>query len=140
MMFLPPDQLMDTLDLQMRLNGDPITDTSITLVHSQGAGLAGLFGGQQSGGGDQAKKRPRRIIVRRSYEGVPVRDIDDYVGHQVQLKPQGQPMREGLLSSVNDGEVEVQQALHGGKYSVHVPRSEIESLKVLVREEIPPKG
>jgi len=140
LMFLSPNQLADTLSLRMSLNGENITDTSFTLQQPQGGGLAGMFGGQQSGGTVSAAKKKRRVMVRRSYEGVPVKQIADYVGHQVQVKPRGQPMREGLLRAVKDGEVEVQQALHGGKYSVHVPRSEIELLKVLVREEIPPKG
>ena len=140
LMFLPPNQLADNLGLQMRLNGEPITDTSFTLVHPQGGGFAGLFAGQQARGGTASANKPRRVIVRRSYEGVPVKDIADYVGHQVQLKPHGQPLREGLLRSVGEGEVEVQQALHGGKYTVHVPRTQIESLKVLVREEVPPKS
>ena len=140
LMFLPPDQLADTLALHMRLNGETITDTRFTLESPQGAGLSGLFGGQQSGGGTQAGKKQQRVQFRHSYEGVPVKQIADYVGHKVQLKPQGQPMREGLLRAVGNGEVEVQQALHGGKYSVHVPLSQIESVKVLVREEIRPKG
>jgi hypothetical protein len=41
---------------------------------------------------------------------------------------------------VGDTEAEVQQALHGGKYSVHVPLSQIESLKVLVRREEAPQS
>lgn len=138
LMFLPPDQLADTLSLQMSLNNQPITDTSFRLQQPEGKGLAALFGGEQPGAGAGAKARtqPRRILVKRSYESVSVAQIGNYVGQQVQLKPRGQPMREGLLHAIGDGEVEVRQTLHGGKYSVHVALKEIESLKVLTRREV----
>jgi hypothetical protein len=139
LMFLPPDQLADTLSLQMSLNNRPITDTSFRLQQPEGKGLAALFGGEQQGtgaGGAKTRNQPRRILVKRSYESVPVAQIGNYVGQQVQLKPRGQPMREGLLHAIGDGEVEVRQTLHGGKYSGHVALKEIESLKVLVRHEV----
>jgi len=138
LMFLPPDQLADTLSLQMSLNNQPITDTRFRLQQPEGKGLAALFGGEQPGAEAGAKTRtqPRRILVKRSYESVSVAQIGNYVGQQVQLKPRGQPMREGLLHAIGDGEVEVRQTLHGGKYSVHVPLKEIESLKVLVRRQV----
>lgn len=140
LMFLPPDQLANTLGLQIRINDQPITDTRFTWQQPQGQGIAALFGGEQPGGDSAAKARKRRAVVRRSYESVSVKQIDQYVGHQVQLTPRGQPMREGRLNAVGDGEVEVQQALHGGKYTVHVPLSQIESVKVLVRSEGPPQS
>ena len=140
LMFLPPDQLADNLSLRMALNGENITDTRFTLEAARGGGLAGMLGGQQPGVDSSPAPKKRRVVVRRSYEGIPVQDIGDYVGHQIQLKPLGQPMREGLLRGVGNGEAEVQQLLHGGKYSVHVPLTQIESLKVLVREEVPPSS
>jgi hypothetical protein len=139
LMFLPPDQLADTLSLQMSLNNRPITDTSFRLQQPEGKGLAALFGGEQQGTGAGAKTRtqqPRRILVKRSYESVPVSQIGNHVGQQVQLKSRGQPMREGLLHAIGGGEVEVRQTLHGGKYSVHVALKDIESLKVLMRHEV----
>jgi hypothetical protein len=138
LMFLPPDQLADTLSLQMSLNKQPITDTRFRLQQPEGKGLAALFGGEQPGAevGAKSRTQPRRILVERSYESVSVARIGEYVGQQVQLKPRGQPMREGLLHAIGNGEVEVRQTLHGGKYSVHVPLKQIESLKVLVRRQV----
>lgn len=138
LMFLPPNQLADALSLRLSLNSQPITDTSFAWQQPQGQGLAGLFGGAQQGTEGKAEARPRRVLVRRSYEGVAVSQIGQYVGEKVQLKPRGQPMREGLLHRVGAGEAEVQQIVHGGKYSVHVPLGDIESLKVLVRREVKP--
>lgn len=140
MMFLPPDQLADTLSLTMSLNNQPITDTSFNWQRPEGQGLGALFGGEQAGGRAKTRARPRRILVQRSYESVSVGQIGDHIGQQVQLKPRGQPMREGLLNAIAEGEVEVLQNLHGGKYSVHVPLGQIESLKVMVRREVSPAG
>ena len=140
LMFLPPSQLADTLGLQMSLNSQPITDTRFQWQPPQGQGLAAMLGGEQPGAANQAGSKARRVIVRRSFEGVSLTEIDRYVGHQVQLTPRGQPMREGRLSAVGEGEVAVQQALHGGKYTVHVPLDQIESVKVLVRSELPPES
>ena len=140
LMFVPPNQLANTLGLQMSINNRPITDTSFDFEQPQGQGLAAMLGGEQPGAADAARKKPRRVVVRRSYEGVSLNQIGRYVGHQVQLTPRGQPMREGRLSAVGEGEVEVQQVLHGGKYTVHVPLNQIESVKVLVRSELPPES
>jgi hypothetical protein len=140
LMFLPPDQLANTLGLQMRINDELIADTSFDWQQPQGQGLAALLGGEQPEAANGSQAKQRRAVVHRSYESVAVRQIGQYVGHQVQLTRRGQPMREGRLSAVGKGEVEVQQALHGGKYTVHIPLDEIESLKVLVRREPPPAG
>ena len=138
LMFLQPNQLADALSLRLRLNDQPITDTSFAWEQPQGQGFAALFGGAQQGADSKAKARPRRVLVRRSFEGVAVSQIGQHVGQKVQLKPRGQPMREGLLHRVGGGEAEVQQTVHGGKYSVHVPLTDIESLKVLVQREVKP--
>lgn len=140
LMFLPPSQLADTLGLQLSLNSQPITDARFQWQQPQGQGLAAMLGGEQPGAANQAGSKARRVIVRRSFEGVSLTEIDRYVGHQIQLTPRGQPMREGRLSAVGEGEVAVQQALHGGKYTVHVPLDQIESVKVLVRSESPPES
>ena len=137
LMFLPPDQLADALSLRLSLNKQPITDTSFSWQQPEGQGFAALFGGEQPAAAEN-KARPRRILMRRQYEGVAVSQIGEYVGQKVQLKPRGQPMREGLLHRVSSGEAEVQQIVHGGKYSVHVPLGQIESLKVLMRREVKP--
>ena len=74
--------------------------------------------------------------MRREYEDIAVSDIARYVDHQVQIKPRGQPLREGLLKRIRNGEAEVEQVLHGGKFTAYVPLAEIDSVQALVQREL----
>jgi len=136
LMFLPPDRLADTLNLQLSLNGSPIADTSFSWQGPAAQDLSALLGAEQADGAESTPTQPRRIIVRRKYEAVAVSDIARYVDHQVHIKPRGQPLREGLLKRIRGGSAEVEQSLHGGKFTVYVPLEDIESLQALVQREI----
>ncbi len=139
--FLPPEQLVRTLSVDMRLNGKPVGDTSFTWVQPDNQQLSALFGMQQPGGAPAAAKpaeQPRRILVRREYENVPVARLGEFIDHQVQLKPRGQPMREGKLKGVRNALAEVEQTLHGGKYTVYVPLADIVTAQALVQREVKP--
>lgn len=136
LMFLPPEQLAGTLALQLSLNHQPIGDTSFSWQGPAAQDLSAFFGPEEPESAGPAQQPPRRIIVRREYERVAVRDIARYVDHQVHIKPRGQPLREGLLKRVKGGTAEVEQNVHGGKFTVYVPLSDIESLQALVQREI----
>lgn len=137
LMFLPPDQLAPALGIRMRLNEQPIADTSFTWQQPDGSRLSALFGQEQQGGaGATTPVRPNRILVRRAYERVAIGDIGGFVDHRVRVKPRGQPLREGVLKGIVNGEAEVVQTLHGGKFTVYVPLAQIESLQALVERPI----
>ncbi len=137
LMFLPPERLADALGLQVRLNDQLITDTSFRWERPDGQDLSALFGAQPPEQSEQtASQRPRRIIVRRQYEPVPVGSIGRYIDHEVKIKPQGLPVREGVLRRISDGQAEVEQTVHGGKYTAYVSLGEIESLQALVQREV----
>ena len=67
-----------------------------------------------------------------------VGDIGGFVDYRVKVKPRGQPLREGVLKRIVDGEAEVEQNLHGGQYTVYVPLAQIESVQALVERPITP--
>ncbi|MDJ0739123.1 MAG: hypothetical protein QNJ91_05360 [Gammaproteobacteria bacterium] len=137
LMFLPPDQLAPALGLRMRLNDQPIADTSFDWQQPDAQRLAALLSGEVPAEAiEQQPAAASRILVRRQYERVDVADIDAYVDHKVRVKPRGQPMREGVLKGIVRGEAEVEQALHGGKYTVYVPLAQIESLQALMQRQI----
>lgn len=136
LMFLPPEQLADSLGLQLTLNDQLITDTSFSWERPDGASLAAMLGRQAEPAQGERRIAPKRRLVRREYEAVPVRDIASYVDHQVKIKPRGQPVREGLLRRIADGQAEVEQSLHGGKYTVYVPLTGVESMQALIAREI----
>lgn len=133
LMFVPPDRLVQTLNLRLRLNDKPITDTAFTWVGPKAGGLAAIFGQQQS---EAVAPKPKRIIVRREFERVPPGDIRRYLGYDVKIKPRGLPQREGELMRIEDGIAEVEESLYGGRFTVYVPLRDIESLEVLVQRRL----
>ena len=134
-----PEQLVPTLGLRLSLNDQPITDTTFSWQQPDTSGLAALFGAEEEViEGKTPDGRPRRIIVRRQFEPVRVADIASYVDHQVKIKPRGLPVREGVLKRIRNGEAEVEQTLHGGKYTTYVALAQIQSLQVLIQREVPP--
>ncbi|MCB1773924.1 MAG: hypothetical protein KDI88_09930 [Gammaproteobacteria bacterium] len=138
MMFLPPDQLIDAMSLRFRLNDQLITDTSFTLTRPDANALAALLGQQQPQvEQEQAKPtRPPRIVVRRDYEKIPVGSINRYINHRVRITPRGLPEREGVLKGIDNGIAEVEQTVHGGKYTAYVPVADIASVEALVQREV----
>jgi hypothetical protein len=137
LMFLPPNRLADALSLRLIMNDQLITDTRFTWERPDKPALSSLFGAEPEGQADTAAA-PRRIIVRRNYEPVATGDLGRYVDHNVRIKPRGQPMREGLLLRIANGEAEVEQTLHGGKFTVYVPLAQIDSVEALVQRQVKP--
>ena len=139
MMFLPPNRLADALSLRLIVNDKLVTDTRFTWEAPSGApGLSALFGAEPEEGADANKTAPRRIVVRRELEPVATADLAQYVEHKVRIKPRNQPLREGLLKRIANGEAEVEQILHGGKFTVYVPLSDIASAEALIQREVKP--
>lgn len=134
--FLPPNRLADAMSLSLRVNDRLITDTRFTWERPEGSGLSALFGAEPEEPTSKPASAPRRVVVRREYEAVSAGDLVRYVDHNVRIKPRGQPMREGLLKGIRDGEAEVEQTLHGGKFTVYVPIGDIQSAKALIQREV----
>jgi hypothetical protein len=134
--FLPPNRLADAMSLRLSINDRLITDTRFTWTRPEGPGLSALFGAEPGQPTSKPAPAPRRIVVRREYESVSVGDLVRYVDHNVRIKPRGQPMREGLLKGIRKGQAEVEQTLHGGKFTVYVPVGEIQSAKALIQREV----
>ena len=137
LMFLQPSQLADALSLRLSLNDKLITDTSFTLQQSDQPGISALFGQEEPQSSTSKPQAPaKRVIVRREYEPVATAQLGSYIDHNVRIKPHDQPMREGVLKGIRDGEAEVEQTLHGGKYTVYVPLTQIDSVEALIQRRI----
>ena len=137
LMFLPRNQLVDALSLRLTLNDKLITDTRFSFQSPRQPGLSALFGGEaEQPQGERQAAPPTRIIVRREYEPVAVAQIARYVDYNVRIKPNGQPLREGVLKGIRDGEAEIEQTLHGGKYTVYVPLDQIDSAEALIQRRV----
>lgn len=142
LMFLPADQLADTMALRLSLNNRTIDDTSFEWrrPNAEVSGLSKLLGVERpQAATGSAPKQTSRVIVRRQYERVPLREIARYVNREVQIKPRSQPMREGVLKGIGESGAEVEQILHGGRFTVYVPLDEIESLHAMFQREVAPR-
>jgi hypothetical protein len=136
MIFLPPEQLADALSLRVSVNDKLVTDNSFRWQGPAAQDLSSLFGADQPEREADAQGQRRRVLVRREFEPVAVGEIGNYIDHQVHIKPRGQPLREGVLKRIKGGAAEVEQNLHGGKYTVYVPLRDIESMQALVQREV----
>lgn len=138
MMFLPPNKLADALSLRLSVNDQLVTDTRFTWQGPTAPALSSLFGAEPADESAVAKAAPRRIVVRREFEPIATANLARYVDHNVRIQPRGQPLREGLLKTIRDGAAEVEQTLHGGKYTVYVPLDDIQSVEALIQREVRP--
>ena len=136
--FMPPDQLWSQLGVRISLNDRPIADTSFHWERQDARNLAGLLAeaDAQDEQNESAASAPRRVLKRRVFVDVPVSAIAAHVDSEVRIQPRGQPLREGVLKNVDNGEAEIEQLMHGGRFSVFVPLRNIESLQVLTLSEI----
>lgn len=130
--FLPPEQLADALGLRMSVNNTPITDTSFSWVHpQQGDVFARLLSDADEFPATQVPAEEyRRIRIERSYRKVAPPELEQHLNSDVRIQQIGQPMRVGRLIGVRNGEVQVQQRMHGGKFTAHIPVAEIASAEV----------
>lgn len=138
--FMPPEQLVSLLGVRLSLNDRPIPDIDFVWQRPEGQGLASLLArpDQQAEASRQAGAAPGRTLKQRVYVDAPVSAIATHIDRQVRIQPQGQPLREGVLKRIVKGEAEIEQLLHGGRFSVFVPLRKIESLKVMTLREIQP--
>jgi hypothetical protein len=139
LMLLPPERWAEALSLRLTINDRLVTDTSLRWEQPDAETLAALLGrggDGQAETGAAAPRGPTRIVVRREFEPVRVGDIRRFLDHQVKIKPVGQPVREGVLRRVSDGQAEIEQSLHGGKFTAYVALREIESMQVLIEREV----
>lgn len=133
--FLPPDRIADKLGLTLRVNDTLVTDLSFTLAlgeNGSAAGWAALF----DDGAQSAKPRAVRPRYKRIWQRIAPQTLTQYVSREVRVYSSDQPMRTGTLVSVSKGIAEVQQRVHGGRYTAHVQLAQVTRAEVEVRKQI----
>ena len=79
----------------------------------------------------KAEKKSKPKIQLR-YQTTAVNELARYMGRDVRLyTTTTDVVREGELMSIQDDEITVQQRVHHGKMSVHVPLADIKQAEVL---------
>ena len=79
-------------------------------------------------------KAPALVRVTRHYQPVATDMLDQHLGGEVMIQPQGQPVRAGVLVGIADGEAQIEQRAYGGTLTTYVRLNEIESAQVKVVE------
>lgn len=122
------------LGLELALNGAPVTDLRFELRPPDAGELAVLMGEKPP----KPKPKPRDRY-RYVYRTVPVTALNQHIGTDVRVQLRDQPPRSGTLTGIVANEARVEQRLHGGKITAHVPLADIVSVEVRKVEKIPSK-
>lgn len=134
LLFADPANWQRQLGFELAINGRPITDLSFTLKPADADELAVMMG-------KQPPARPKiipRDRYRYVYHRVPVSALREHIGAEIRLELRNdQPSRSGVLVGIAGNEARVEQRLHGGKITAHVPLDEIAALEVRQVEKIP---
>jgi hypothetical protein len=134
LVFTPPENWQRQLGVHVALNRVAVQDLSFEVRPPDPAELAVLMG-EEAPPPKPTKPQDRYQYV---YGDVPVATLVQHIGAEVRLHLNNdQPMRAGTLMSVIASEARVEQRLHGGKMTAHVPLGEISRVEVRKVEKIP---
>jgi hypothetical protein len=137
---LTPKQLLDLVDFSLTVGGEPVRDLSFELSPRPGDRTAdGVLAGTAAGAsGERRGAEPNR--PRPRFLETPVGELERFVGRDVKVFTGGNdtPHR-GVLVSVLNQEANVEQRLHGGTMTVHVPFGEIVRAEVFRYPDAPDK-
>jgi len=137
MMSVTPDRLIDMLGVSLFINQAPVADLDFSFDMQQLARLQSDPAPQGEYDPLAAPPLPKRVRIIRRYETVPLGLLDQQIGEAVKIQPFGQPLREGTLVAIRDGEAVVEQRTHGGSVTSYVRLDDIESLQVQRVEQKP---
>ncbi|HHI77408.1 MAG TPA: hypothetical protein ENJ94_09560 [Gammaproteobacteria bacterium] len=128
-----PERLVQTLGLRLTLNGQPVQPLEL---HIDPQRLAGEPPGE-AGAELSPPPAPRGYRLERRFVPAGVGNLGDLLGRKVRIWPKGDPVREGVLIAVVDGDALVEQLMSGGKVVAYVPLKKIERIEVEEVKKIP---
>lgn len=134
MVFMPPERLMKTLNTRLNVNDTYISDLSLQWAPPEG-GMA-HFGALVGNEPPPKTISQRRIRYENYWVKVGAQDLKRHLRREIRLYSADQPPREGILLAIRDGKAEVQQRVHGGRFTAYVPVEQITKADVQLRREI----
>ena len=135
-----PEDIPGLLNLQLSVNGDAVTDLSFSFYEGQqldvGSKFETLFA--QPGAAPAPRTNREKKIVRYEtrYHVVPVAGLKKYVGEEVRLQTSSGKARLGFLVNIGSNTAQVEQRVHGGKFTMQVPVGSITKAEVLLTKPI----
>ncbi len=134
-----PRELVEMLGIRLSVNDQPVEDLSFTLPDGDAA-LSSLIGGNTPGvtdarageGAATATPAPRpRFVV------TPLNRLHRYIGRDVRIHgAAGTVSQQGILMSLQDRQLELEQRLYGGKMTLYIPLEKIRRAEVLRWEQV----
>jgi hypothetical protein len=125
LMLRPPENIEETLGLEVAINNQLLTDLGFTLKKS-----ARLFAPEPGQKEKSAVSRPRYRMV---WKEIPPAELLQYRDRNVKLHVTDRPMREGILRGIEGNTALVEQRLDRGKFTAHVPTHRIYKAEARVR-------
>jgi hypothetical protein len=135
-----PEDIPGLLNLKLRINGDEVTDLHFSFYKRQQLDVASkienLFAQPSSAATSRPSRENKIVQYETRYHVIPVSDLRKYVGEEVRLQTSSGQARLGFLTDISNNVAQVEQRVHGGKFSMQVPVDSITSAEVLLTRPI----
>ncbi|MGV6826883.1 MAG: hypothetical protein ACWA5Q_07895 [bacterium] len=132
LMMVSPNKILDSLGLEMTVNGELITDLHMRIGEATGR-ISQLVRPQQP---KAEKPRERRKVYQMVYRERPAAQIQEYLYRDVIITTANGQQRRGGLLAIEDNIARLEQRKNGGQFTAHVPLDDIAQLQVLLKEEV----
>ncbi len=140
--FYKPEEIPEILNLELAVNGKPITDLSFSLPvqtmkpGARTSGLASQLSDAKAAFSSDAgaPKKLKRPIPAREYVPTPIAQLHNYMDSGVRIYvDQENAVRKGVLVSITEDQITIKQRLSGGDMTVQVPLRQISRVEVYRR-------
>ncbi len=134
--FYKPEELPQLLDLELSINGEPVTDLSFNMLNSPGTGETGLASQLPTpqtifSPGAKRLKQLRKQAPARDYIPTPITQLHNHIDANVRVYvDQENALRKGVLVSITQNQITLKQRLSGGDMTVEVPLKQISKVEV----------
>lgn len=131
---LSPERLEQALGISLFVNDILVQNLDVDI--DLNARRGGSFASGDDREGQRRAVTPRTRIVREFHRIDPVA-LPGHIGRVVRIQPEGQPVREGVLAAIGDGEAQVRLHTRGGSVTSHVPLRSIVTVEVEKVRRVP---
>ena len=121
-----PQDIVSLLGVNLYVNGEPVQDLSFTVDEK----YSSLFGNKGNAEGDADAEERKKIQASYEFQDTALSQLPQYIGAQVIVTTRDGKERQGALVSINQRTAQIEQRIHSGKFSVHVPVDQISKLQV----------
>jgi len=132
-----PEDIPQMLELQVKVNGDPVTDLAFAFYQGRRTAFGSRF--RRLFLDDEPRKvvqRKPRIRYEKRYHPIDINHLGDYLDHEVRLYTEQGQRREGTLTKVSGNTAYVEQSIHHGQFTMQVPLSKVSKAEVLLRTPV----